>query len=335
MNEHIGRPSFQGEILLCEDNKMNQELICERLAKAGLKTVVAENGKEGVEMALSRIQNNTKPFDLILMDIYMPVMGGLEAAVEIGKLNTGTPIVAMTPNNEPADREQYAAHGMADCLNKPFTSPELVTCLAKYLKPASRDSVDAQDIDSLSEEKLIMKLIHSFVRNNKNKFSQITSAIDSGDIKLAHRLAHTLKGNAGMLGKIPLQKVAEEMENLLKDGENRVNPFIMGVFETELDAVLSEYSMLIAEEAALSCEGKPPAAKHEPLQVDREKARKLFEDLGICLDGGSLECLDLIGELRKIPNTGELIQQMEFFEFNAAMETLARLKEEWMEPCHE
>jgi signal transduction histidine kinase/CheY-like chemotaxis protein len=250
-NEQTGEPVFAGEILICEDNKMNREIICERLAGIGLKTVAAKNGKEGVEITVSRVQNGTKPFDLIFMDIHMPVMDGLEAATEIGKLNTGTPVIAMTPDNTHADREEYLAHGMSDCLNKPFTQEELSDCLTKYLKPQTgvtghssvNEKKHIREEDLRFEEDLKNKFIRIFVNNNKNKYNEIAKAVDSGDIKTAHRLVHSLKGNAGMIGKNSLQKAAGDVQNLLKEDnpnlESESCRLAMGVLKAELEAVLN------------------------------------------------------------------------------------------------
>ncbi|MDR0442492.1 MAG: transporter substrate-binding domain-containing protein [Treponema sp.] len=135
--KQIEKPVFEGEVLLCDDNKMNQQLICEHFARVGLKTVVAGNGKEGVEAVRRRMESGEKRFDLIFMDIHMPVMDGLEATVEIIKLDTGTPIIAMTANVMSDNREQYITNGMEDCVSKPFTSQELWNCLLRHLTPVN------------------------------------------------------------------------------------------------------------------------------------------------------------------------------------------------------
>ena len=136
------KPTFEGEILLCEDNSINQQIITEQLARVGLQTVVAENGKVGLEMVESRKSNDKKQFDLIFMDIHMPVMDGLSATSEILKLNTGIPIIAVTANVTRDELELYSKSGMDDCLGKPFTSLELWRCLVKYLKPLSWQKED-------------------------------------------------------------------------------------------------------------------------------------------------------------------------------------------------
>jgi len=133
----IDKPSFEGEILVCEDNQMNQRVIIEHLGKLGLKVEIAENGQEGIDRVRSRINKGMKPFNLIFMDIHMPVMDGVEATAKILELGTGTPIVAMTANIMMSDREHYKAAGMVDYLGKPFTSQELWRCLLKHLKPVS------------------------------------------------------------------------------------------------------------------------------------------------------------------------------------------------------
>jgi len=145
MFDEFEKPVFEGEVLLCEDNSMNQQVICENLARVGLKTSVAENGRIGLEMVQRRMKAQDEPgaqkqFDLIFMDIHMPEMDGLEAAAKISELQAGIPIIASTANILYNDKKIYRASGMNDCLNKPFTSQELWRCLLKYLTPVRRGS---------------------------------------------------------------------------------------------------------------------------------------------------------------------------------------------------
>jgi signal transduction histidine kinase/CheY-like chemotaxis protein len=94
----LKKPLFKGEVLLCEDNYMNQQVICEHLARVGLKTVVADNGRIGVNMVKERMEKGEKQFDLIFMDMHMPEMDGLEASAKILELGVKIPLVAMTAN---------------------------------------------------------------------------------------------------------------------------------------------------------------------------------------------------------------------------------------------
>ena len=130
----LEKPSFDALILVCDDNSMNQEVIREHLSRVGIRVETAENGQEGIERVEARLKSGERLFDLIFMDMFMPVMDGMEAASKILALNTGIPIVAMTANAMADDLEKYKENGMPDCLGKPFTSQELWRILRKYLK---------------------------------------------------------------------------------------------------------------------------------------------------------------------------------------------------------
>ena len=101
---------------------MNQQVICDHLARVGIRCVTAENGKIGLEMVYDRLHAGQKPFDLIFMDIFMPVMDGVEASSRISALGTNTPIVAMTANVMTGEVDNYKKNGMSDYLGKPFTT---------------------------------------------------------------------------------------------------------------------------------------------------------------------------------------------------------------------
>jgi signal transduction histidine kinase/CheY-like chemotaxis protein len=128
-----GNFQLKGDILLCEDNKMNQQVFSENLKKVGLSADIAENGREGFNMVRRRHEKGEKPYDLIFMDIHMPVMDGLESAALITELNIGSPIIAMTANVMSHDKDLYERSGMNDSVAKPFKTHELMSCLKKYL----------------------------------------------------------------------------------------------------------------------------------------------------------------------------------------------------------
>jgi CheY-like chemotaxis protein len=240
---------FKGEVLLCEDNEMNQQVLCEHLKKVGVKADVAENGREGFNMVRRRHDKKEKPYDLIFMDIHMPVMDGLEAAKLIIELDTGVPIVAMTANVMAHDREHKKKIGMKDCLGKPFRVQELYSYLAKYLKPGKWDGESAGE-DKQFEDKLKLTLMGSFLKDNSERFAEFTDALNSGDIKLAHRIVHTLKSSAALLGKTRLQEVSAEAEHLLEDGENKLTQEHLDVLKNELTAVINELTLIVQENAA-------------------------------------------------------------------------------------
>jgi CheY-like chemotaxis protein/HPt (histidine-containing phosphotransfer) domain-containing protein len=319
----IEKPTFSGDVLVCEDNAMNQRVICEYLARVGLKTFVAGNGKEGVDMVRSRIGKSEKPFDLIFMDIHMPVMDGLEAASIINKLQTVTPIVAMTANIMSTDRELYKMNGMPDYVSKPFTSQILWQCLMKYFTPIKRENRRWQENTWKEDDKALQKAAQlNFVKDNQNKFDEIANAIKTNDIKLAYRLAHTLKGNAGQIGKPSLQSAAANVELALKDGNNQVTMEQLKILEAELNTALDELAPLLNESI--------DQAQAVFAVLDSAQIQELIEKLEPLLKSGNPDSLSLVDRLRSMPGNDLLIQQIEDFDFESALFTFTELKEGWI-----
>ncbi|MCL2792667.1 MAG: ATP-binding protein [Spirochaetaceae bacterium] len=326
----IEKPTFKGEVLLCEDNRMNQQVICEHLERVGLEIAVADNGRAGVDMVQNRKKKGEKQFDLIFMDIHMPDMDGLEAVAKILELDTGIPIVAMTANIMSSDWEIYKKSGMKDCIGKPFTSQELWRCLMNYFEPISWQPVDG-DNSKQAETELWQKLLCNFVKDNRNKLSEIETAINAGDIRAAHNLAHTLKGNAGQLGKTQLQLVAADVEYQLKDGKNFVTKKQLEALGAELDTVVAElekdFALSLEKSLQPATQGKD--AKKYP-DIDMESLQELFEKLEVLLKMGSPECQKFIDDIRRIPTDSglkiRLIQAIEDFDFEQAVIILAKLK---------
>jgi len=309
----LEKPHFDGLILVCEDNLMNQQVICEHLAKVGLRTVVAENGRVGIEKIQERLQKGDKPFDLIFMDIFMPVMDGIEAAMIITKLNTGIPIVALTANIITSELEKYKQHGMHDCLNKPFTSQELWHVLLKHLDPVNVIVMDKDRLDA--EEDTLLRLLRvNFVKNNQTTYDDIKCAAEEGDITLARRIAHTLKGNAGQIGEQRLREAAAAAEDMLSEGQNRLTDEQMNILQLELQLVLEKLAPMLSEAETPNQE-----------ITDEKKIQELFEKLELMLINYNPECMNMSDEIRSIPGAEELAQQIEDFDFEQALPTLKKL----------
>ena len=137
------KPRFRGLVLVCDDNAMNVEIIREHLRRVGLDSATAENGLKAYEIARDRMERGEKPFDLIFMDIFMPIMDGMEAASKISGLGTGAPIVALTANMMAGELARCRERGMVDSLGKPFTTRELWDCLARHLPAAADNAPEA------------------------------------------------------------------------------------------------------------------------------------------------------------------------------------------------
>ena len=326
------KPHFEGLVLVCDDNIFNQEVIYEHLKNVGFMTVVTGNGKAAVEKVKERVKNKEKPFDLIFMDIFMPVMDGVEAAGKIMELGTGTPVVALTANIMSSELEEYKKHGMYDCLAKPFTKNELWHILLKYLKPVSVSVID-EHVLAEGEVSLLSHLRQNFAKSNKNTYAEIAKAFDEGDFELAERLAHTLKGNAGQIGERGLQEAAAAAEEALGNAEFRIqnselegtpnsefgirNDFdlLMGNLEYKLGVVLEKLEPMLEEDIPFSAFLSP----------DSEEAREVFSRLKPMLISHNPACMSMLGEIRLISGAEELAQQIEDFEFKQAVLTLESL----------
>jgi len=309
----IEKPTFDGLILICEDNPLNQRVICEHLERVGLRSTIAENGKIGLELVQERMQKSQPPFDMIFMDIFMPVMDGVEAASMITALDIGTPIVAMTANVMTSELDNYKRCGMLDCVGKPFTTQELWRCLLKYLTPVSV-SIEKEIVQIQEYDRLQKKLRPKFAKDNQRKHAEIVEAITAGNMALAHRLAHTLKGNAGQIGMSALQSAAAEVEVLLKAGTIPEKEK-MDNLENEIAFVLNELNPLLDE----------PSQQTEASIMDAGQMRILFEKLEPMLESFNSECITLLDELRSVQGAGDLVRQIEDYDFESAVQTLVEL----------
>ncbi|MCL2004213.1 MAG: ATP-binding protein [Oscillospiraceae bacterium] len=315
------KPYFNSLVLVCDDNPMNQEVICEHLSRVGIRTAIAENGEKGVAMVRERMEKGEAPFDLILMDMFMPVMDGIESATQISALDVKTPIVAMTANIMTSELEKYKKHGMPVCLGKPFTARELWRVLLKYLTPIGANPIDSH---TQGDEKMQKHLRMNFAKSNQTVYAQITEAVSAGDVTLAHRLAHTLKGSAGLIGMTDLQRAAAEVEAVLKqslgasagvqDGsDDAFSPAKLNRLKTELSKALDALTPLLDE----------PQTECQPLNPEQRLA--LFETLEHMLGNLNPECVNLLDSIRSVPGTETLARHIENYDFEAAAKALAEL----------
>jgi CheY-like chemotaxis protein/nitrogen-specific signal transduction histidine kinase len=326
------KPIFNGEILVCEDNAINQQVIVEQLERVGINVVLAVNGKEGVGYVAERIKNNEKPFDLIFMDIHMPVMDGLEATRELEKLGCTSPIVALTANIMVNHKEAYREHGMPGFIAKPFTTSELWACLLKYLDPVRKEAEESDQVKE-AETKRRIKILRDFVSDHTNTFSDIEAAINSGDYKTAHRLVHTLKGLAALLEKKQLRDAAFVIERGLavragfEGDEEECTREQLDTLKAELAYVIDESIPLInATDKKAIQDVKKPENK-AAAKADAGRATDVLDKLEPLLKSGNSKALKFIDELHEVAGAERLIKQIEDYDFLQAHKTLIKLRE--------
>lgn len=207
-----------------------------------MRVSIANNGKEGVEMVESRF------WDLVLMDIQMPVMDGYEASRAIRELPgyQDLPIVAMTANAMSGDRELCLAAGMNDHVAKPIDPSNLYATLKKWIKirdglgtaPLSSidgksgevnfpESIQGIDLEAglsrvAGNEKLYLRLLRKFGSSQGAAVTEIQTILDSDGVGAAVERAHTLKGVAGNIGAMELHRIVASLELALTDGQSDV-----------------------------------------------------------------------------------------------------------------
>ncbi|MCL1827579.1 MAG: ATP-binding protein [Candidatus Cloacimonetes bacterium] len=313
-DKEMVQPKFEGKILVCEDNILNQQVIKEYLWKVGLDTVIAKDGQEGVDIVKECIEHQKRPFDLIFMDIHMPVLDGFGATAQIQKLGYTRPIIALTANVLTDYIEQYKEKGMKGYLGKPFTKQDLWRCLLTYLQPIESES-DTKNDDAYYEE-LYKKIKISFFKTNQNVISEINNAIRTNDLKSAHRIAHTLKGIAGQISEIRLQKLAEAVEFALKNDKNETTFEQMNELETELKIVMHKIAPLMVNENS----------KANTATETRENPKDLLKKLQNLLKDKDAACVEMVDDLKQLKGTKNLIAEIENLDFKKALAELKKIK---------
>ena len=201
-------------ILLAEDNKVNQEIAARLLAQLGHTVTLAANGAEAVALAAGQ------PFDVVLMDMIMPGMNGLEAARAIRAAagpQSSLPIIALTANVFPADHEACLAAGMNDFLTKPLTKAGLAAALVPWARngeAGTEPTISSRRLDQLRTdlgEKTLARLLESFVADAEMQLRDLRSAFEAGDERQVGHILHTLKGSAANMGFTQVETLAIEM----------------------------------------------------------------------------------------------------------------------------
>jgi CheY-like chemotaxis protein/HPt (histidine-containing phosphotransfer) domain-containing protein len=294
--------------LLVEDNELNQEVAMGLLETANMSIDLAENGQVAVRMV------SEKDYDLVLMDMQMPVMDGIAATKEIrsNPRFAALPIIAMTANAMDRDREICLQAGMNDFLGKPIDPDRMFATLKRWLKvrrsapsfepPAGEVAAESSEViepipeiegvdqaDGLKRvggnQRLYRQLLVKFAAKFGGADEQVSSALKSGDRDGAQRIAHTVKGVAGNIGIKQVQFAAERLEKAIRENDDAV-PSILQTFASVLRPQIESIKGALGEAA-------PPASTNGTKTVfDSAKATEEVAKLRSLLeasDGDSEE----------------------------------------------
>ena len=200
-----------GNILLAEDNIHNQDLISIYISNTSATLDIANDGVQAVEFA------SKKEYDLILMDMQMPNMDGIEAITTLRKKGYSKPISALTANAMQHDRDRFMKAGSDDFLSKPIDEDALYLLLEKYL-PKQDVIKENNEIHIEDEISNIQRIKNKFKQELKKKNLEITEAVDNQNIDELERLLHSLKGVSGNLGFEQIMMATIEIESELASG---------------------------------------------------------------------------------------------------------------------
>ncbi len=325
-------------VLLAEDNAINREVALELLHAVGLAVDVAQDGQEALEMVRQR------SYALVLMDVQMPVMGGMEAARAIRSLpgREALPIVAMSANVFLDDRARCMAAGMNDFVAKPVDPEAMFTTLLKWLsrsatEPAVSTTVpDSSRADEAMEggaglraipgldlnlglrsvrgrQDRLMQLLQSYASTHADDVAELRRALAAGDAGTARRIAHALKGTAATLGLVRIGHLAAELEEAVLQGRTQA-------IEELAAAVDSGNSIAFAAIRSMREQHKPDVDEHALTTVlDRLEVLLTSDDMqaSTVLRGAANQLRGTLG-----PAAEMLERQVAEYDYPAALDTL-------------
>jgi signal transduction histidine kinase/CheY-like chemotaxis protein len=209
-------PSLVGNILLVEDTEVNQQLITFNLMQTGAQVDLAVNGLEGLQKAL------VVQYDLVLMDIQMPVMDGKEAMKSMLQLGVNTPVYALTANVMPSDIKEYAAIGFTGALSKPLELENLYSVLSQHLSVCdNKNKNESQGTELFIPDPKLRSLFYTELAM---QHTEITENIYNLDYDKLIKAVHIIKGSAGSFGYDDLTYLAADSLQLLRQKQ-----YIQGV----------------------------------------------------------------------------------------------------------
>jgi two-component system sensor histidine kinase/response regulator len=348
-------------ILLTEDNDINQQIAIELLESTGATVMVANNGREAVEILSNGPQ--PPPFDVVLMDLQMPEMDGYQATA---KLRSDTrfaalPIIAMTAHVTIEERQRCLASGMNDHISKPIDPGALFETVARYYRSAPETSASVPAITKTSDpvvkmagvpvvesradnmeiptveglnsveglmrvagnRKLYLKLLRQFSAQQSDAPGKITELLKAGDRPAAERKAHTVKGVAANLGVKTVQLAAGELEKAIHNGADAARlESLRQQFATVLTPFVDRLRAALGEEPASPA--APKAMGVDPAQlklVVEQMTRYLAE-----FDAAASDCLEanrgVFASLFSTEEFGRFEQQVQGYAFGEALAQL-------------
>ncbi|PKL77803.1 MAG: hypothetical protein CVV27_04550 [Candidatus Melainabacteria bacterium HGW-Melainabacteria-1] len=328
-------PVRGARVLLVEDNEINQLVARELLEAEGFEVDAVLHGREALEQ-LNAV--SAEHYDLVLMDIHMPVMDGYVATRRIREMPgfEQLPVVAMTADAVTGIREQVLAAGMNDFISKPIDLHQLFEVMARWIRPREGgrrpERVQAQlelpplpGIDSHEalmrlggNVGLYIKLLRRFGAELPDKLDELAGQLARQQLEAAQQIAHTLKGTSGNLGLTALQARMASLEQGLKTQDWLTAEFLLEQARLQLQPLLPELAQL---------KPLPPSGL---FPLDPAAQLVLRNQLSTALRNYDPSASDLMQQLVGCLNAGrsdELEALIDNFDFEAALECWLQLEQ--------
>ncbi|NHQ86514.1 response regulator [Iodobacter sp. HSC-16F04] len=346
--QHALASRYGSRILLVEDNALNQQVASEILVDAGMQVAVVGDGQQ----ALQIIEKET--FDLILMDIQMPVMDGwrASAAIRAGQYLKEVPIIALTALAMDEDKQKCKESGMSDHLLKPIDPGLLMEKLIQWLPEVKREFVEKVAGPVVSDSTAVaglpscitglnMEVGLKYAMGNPDFYRRLlikvldempkiqlslVDALNTENGMDARRHAHTLKGIAATIGADVLQKIAAELELALDKGEISEQAHkLQCALSLVINKLVGALNSFYFPQDNLSL-ATVSLANTEELSLDQDEKKKLFEDLKRLLQEGDASAVEFFEENQRAfqhlwpGQSHDLLRLINQFAFNDALE---------------
>jgi CheY-like chemotaxis protein/HPt (histidine-containing phosphotransfer) domain-containing protein len=331
-------------VLLVEDNEMNQQVATELLESAGAIVTVANHGGEAVKILTDG--DKAPEFDVVFMDLQMPEMDGFTATKLLRRdpRLRKFPIIAMTAHALVEERQRCLDAGMNDHVSKPIDPDNLFATLLRWAKPRPKQLVESQKSSTMTKasdavllpeiagvkvadglnrvagnRQLYRDLLGQFVAKQGDAASQISNAVESGDLKLAERITHTVKGVAGNLGITEVQSVAQKLEKAIREGEGTVSA-LLAEFASMMGTQVQAIEMALRDSAGSRSETVATSSfDGKAADAAIARLRRLLE----VSDGGAAESFrslhDAVEGVVEKPYLDGLSAAINDFDFDAAL----------------
>ncbi|KYN85110.1 hybrid sensor histidine kinase/response regulator [Vibrio cidicii] len=339
-------------VLLTEDNEINQQIAVELMEGKGLIVTVANNGREALDH-LESVERDSMPFDVVFMDLQMPIMDGYEASRRIRSNSSydHIPLIAMTAHAMVEERERCLNLGMNDHISKPINPEILFGTIKKWCpnlaekgnsesqkpaQPAVKSSATKltglEALNSLDfkngllrvagNESLYRRLLSQFMDKEVNVPERLFIALDKRDIEQALNIVHSLKGSAANLGAVRLSDIAARLEVAIQNGkETEVLESVSHELAHHLEQFFSDLSLALGRP-------KPTADKRLALQEDELVVIHTLDSLLGNLDAYAIEFLDehyvLLNTLLKSEQFDACCRAVNDCDFEAANQSLRK-----------